>query len=67
MEVPERILGVDRDLWECYLDRPPVKDFLACCSGWGTKTVENGSMTYLSSVGNRRPDSHAVLETVLVI
>ena len=23
VEVPERILGVDRDVWECYADRPP--------------------------------------------
>jgi len=23
IEVPERILGVDREVWECYIDRPP--------------------------------------------
>ncbi len=30
VEVPERILGVDRDVWECYSDRPP--------KGWSWET-----------------------------
>ena len=67
VEVPERILGVDRDLWECYLDRPPVKDFLAGCSGWGTKTVEkwlNDVPVKVWATGD--PTHIAVLETVLV-
>ena len=47
VEVPERILGVDRDLWECYADRPPEgsalgahNEWTAGCGGWGTGTVE---------------------------
>ncbi len=67
VEVPERILGVDRDPWECYLDRPPIKDFLAGCSGWGTKTVEkwlNDVPVKVWATGD--PTHIAVLETVLV-
>ena len=67
VEVPERILGVDRDLWECYSDRPPVQDFLAGCSGWGTKTVEkwlNDVPVKVWATGD--PDHIAVLKTVLV-
>ena len=47
VKVPERILGVDRDLWECYADRPPVgaalganDQWTAGCGGWSTPTVE---------------------------
>ena len=45
VEVPERILGVDRDLWECYSDRPPGGveiggDVFDGCGGWGSPTVE---------------------------
>ena len=67
VDVPERILGVDRDLWECYADRPPVQDFLAGCSGWGTKTVEkwlNDVPVKVWATGD--PTHIAVLETVLV-
>ena len=67
VEVPERILGVGRNLWECYSDRPPVQDFLAGCSGWGTKTVEkwlNDVPVKVWATGD--PTHIAVLETVLV-
>lgn len=43
---PERILGVERDLFACYADRKPVPDparaggFLTGCGGWSTRTVE---------------------------
>ena len=47
IDVPERILGVDRDLWECYADRPPIVTALgasdqwtAGCGGWSKSTVE---------------------------
>ena len=65
--VPERILGVDRNVWECYADRPPVQDFLAGCGGWGTKTVEkwlNDVPVKVWATGD--PTHIAVLETVLV-
>ena len=67
VEVPERILSVDRVLWECYSDRPPVQDFLAGCSGWGTKTVEkwlNDVPVKVWATGD--PTHIAVLETVLL-
>ena len=43
IDVPERILGVDREVWECYIDRPPegwdwARDALLC----GTMTSALG-------------------------
>ena len=74
VEVPERILGVDRDLWECYADRPPEgfdigrhNDWTAECGGWGEPTVEkwlNDVPVKVWATGD--PDYIAVLETVLV-
>ena len=46
MTVPERILGVERDVWECYSHRPlePIatafQDDADGCGGWATETVE---------------------------
>ena len=45
IEVPERILGVERDLFECYADRPPepvkiLNEYFYGCGGWGTAKVE---------------------------
>ena len=42
--VPERILGVERDTWECFSDRPDWEatvenDFLGGCGGWTSPTV----------------------------
>ncbi|MDE2838868.1 MAG: hypothetical protein OXL97_15380 [Chloroflexota bacterium] len=42
--VPERILGVERHIWECFSDRPRREatyenDFLAGCGGWTSATV----------------------------
>ena len=42
--VPERILGVDRDVWACFSDRPQrsatyENDFLGGCGGWTSGTV----------------------------
>ena len=39
VEVPERILGVDRDVWECYADRPQERteiegELFDGCGGW---------------------------------
>ena len=44
VEVPERILGVVRDLWECYSHRPQQEtvvngERLNGCGGWKTPTV----------------------------
>ena len=46
VEVPERILGIERDVWECYSHRPPehvanaFQDDNDGCGGWGPETVE---------------------------
>ncbi len=46
VDVPERILGVERDVWECYSHRPtePIanafQDDADGCGGWATETVE---------------------------
>ena len=37
LEVPERILGVDRYIWECYSDRPGYRDG---CGGWSDTTID---------------------------
>lgn len=42
--VPERVLGVERDTWECFSDRPQrsatyENDFLGGCGGWTSGTV----------------------------
>ena len=45
VEVPERILGVDRDIWECFSDRPGEFVYVASgdrtggCGGWALKTI----------------------------
>ena len=43
VKAPERILGIERDLFDCYADREPVPDpaggLLYGCFGWGDTTV----------------------------
>ena len=73
VEVPERILGVDRDLWECYADRPPEgfalgphNDWVAGCGGWGKPTVEKWLNDVPVKVWATGDSDHiAVLETIL--
>ena len=73
IDVPERILGVDRDVWECYADRPPEgftlgphNDWMAGCSGWGKPTVEKWLNDFPVKVwATGHPDYIAVLETIL--
>ena len=38
--VPERILGVERDVWDCYKDRRNNDDDDPSCSGWGPTVVK---------------------------
>ena len=74
VEVPERILGVDREVWECYADRPPEgfalgahNDWTAGCGGWGKPTVErwlNDVPVKVWATGD--PVYIEVFETVLV-
>ncbi len=42
--VPERIVGVEREVWECYSDRPAAKptrenDFRGGCGGWQSPRI----------------------------
>ena len=50
VDVPERILGVDRGLWECCVDRPVAgsslgshDEWTAGCGGWGDPGVIGGA------------------------
>ncbi len=71
IDVPERILGVDREVWECYADRPPGGveidgEVFAGCGGWDPATVEkwlNDVPVKVWATGD--PIHIAVLETVL--
>ena len=73
IEVSQRILGVDREVWECYADRPPEgfalgphNDWVAGCGGWGKPTVEkwlNDVPVKVWATGD--PDHIAVLENIL--
>ena len=71
VEVPERIIGVDRGLWECYANRPSVRveidgEIFDGCGGWSTPTVEkwlNDVPVKVWATGD--PDYISVLETVL--
>ena len=72
VEVPERILGVDRDIWKCYIDRSQdlTKNpdlFMYGCGGWSTATVEkwlNDVPVKVWATGD--PEYIAVFETVLI-
>ena len=72
VEVPERILGVDRNLWECYADRPQARveiegELFDGCGGWSTPTVEkwlNDVPVKVWATGD--PDHIATLEAVLM-
>ena len=71
IDVPERILGVDRDLWECYADRPVGGveidgEVFEGCGGWYSATVQkwlNDVPVKVWATGH--PDYIAVLETIL--
>ena len=42
VEVPERIAGVDRDVWECFRDTTPryTRDYGLGCAGWTSPHIE---------------------------
>ena len=71
VDVPERILGVARDLWECYNHRPPGGveidgDRRDGCGGWGSPTVEKWLNDVPVKVWATGDATYiAVLETVL--
>ena len=72
VEVPERILGVDRDVWECYADRPQERteiegELFDGCGGWDTRTVEKWLNDIPVKVWATGDTTHiAALETVLM-
>ena len=64
--VPERILGVSRDLWECYSDRVVNDQFLGGCGGWQSPTVVKWLNDVPVKVWATGDATHvAVLESVL--
>ncbi len=66
VDVPERILGVARDLWECYSDRVVNGQFLGGCGGWQSPTVQKWLNDVPVKVWATGDATHiAVLETVL--
>ena len=63
-EIPERILGVDRDVWDCYSDRPGLH--IDGCGGWQVNTVYKWNHDVPVRVwADGREDYIAVFETVL--
>ena len=72
VEVPEKILGVDREVWECYADRPQGGveiggEVFDGCGGWSTPTVEkwlNDTPVKVWATGDS--DHIAALEMVLL-
>ena len=71
VDVPERILGIARDLWECYSDRPPGGveidgEIFDGCGGWSASTVEKWLNDVPVKVWATGDATHIeVLETVL--
>ena len=71
VDVPERILGIARDLWECYSDRPPGGveiggDVFDGCGGWSTPTVQKWLNDVPVKVWATGDATHIeVLETIL--
>ncbi len=45
LSVPERIVGVERDVWECFSDRPGREADREGCGGWFAKTIEKWDHT----------------------
>ena len=39
VEIPERILGVEREVWECFSDRPEEGAENEGCGGWFSETI----------------------------
>ena len=72
VDVPERVLGVDRDLWECYAHRPEGGveidgEHRDGCGGWTPPTVEKWLNDVPVKVWATGDATHVeVLETLLV-
>ena len=72
VEVPQRILGVRREVWECFSDRPGLLvqrragDYGGGCAGWGTEYIRKWSRDAPISVwATGREDYVAVFKAAL--
>ena len=66
LEIPERILGVDRDVWVCYSDRPGAGSSQEGCGGWRETTVAKWDHEMPVRVwATGKAEYISVLETVL--
>ena len=62
--VPERILGVDRDVWECFSDKSNVntvreEDEGIGCAGWAEETIQKWVQTSRPKVFVEGPEGFA--------
>ena len=71
-EVPSRILGVRRDTWDCFSDRPGLLirrktgDYHGGCAGWGAETIKRWPQDEAVKVWVTGSEDYlAVLEEVL--
>ena len=45
IDVPERIVGVERDVWDCFSDRPGWQADQEGCGGWYSETIVKWDQT----------------------
>ena len=71
-DVPQRIIGVDRDVWECFSDRPGLRiergsgDYIGGCASWGRETIGKWDQSRPVRVwATGREDYIAIVEDVL--
>ena len=68
IDVPQRVLGVERNVWECFSDRPGGRypDDEAGCGGWYADTIVKWDQdTFVTVWATGREDYIAVLDEVL--
>ena len=64
INVPERILGVDRDVWACFSDTSKVNTVFEVeegigCAGWAEETIQKWDQTSRLKVSVKGPDGFA--------
>ena len=65
MDVPQRILGVDRDVWACFSDRPGIYADEEGCGGWYPETIVKWDQDTVKVWATGIKDYIEVLEDVL--
>ena len=66
IDVPQRVLGVERNVWECFSDRPGVQADEEGCGGWYADTIVKWDQdTFVTVWATGREDYIAVLDVVL--